>query len=390
MTYTATGLGLVKVAATPAAGQYAVSQVGVYSFNSADAGASVLLAYTYMATSGTAPASGSGTATVTVTDATDSLTATSTISYTAVAATLVCSPTSFPLGVATAFTLTGTNTSWTNGTKPKVTGGTNACVSNFTQSGQTLTGTLNPGSATGTLTMGDTTDSATANVTAAANVINNIVWHGDSLTYGQNGSNPGTTSATRLAQVINALGPIWQARNYGNPGHTISQMISELTATVNGYYDATKQNNILVVQGGHNDIGGGGLTAAQVIANIGTYLQTALAAHPWKIIWSTQPPAQYPGAYPANFDSIRDTINAYMRLNWQSLGIAALSDFALDFRMGLDGCEYNSTYYSGTDFTQPNYSLPEVDTGDLMYLLAALLGMGGLRTIEKLNGVAAK
>ena len=39
--------------------------------------------------------------------------------------------------------------------------------------------------------------------------INNAVWHGDSLTYGQNGNNPGTTSATRLAVVLNAVGPTW-------------------------------------------------------------------------------------------------------------------------------------------------------------------------------------
>jgi hypothetical protein len=87
--------------------------------------------------------------------------------------------------------------------------------------------------------MGDSTDSATANVTAAANVINNAVWHGDSLTYGQNGSNPGTTSATLLAVVLNALGPAWQGTNYGNSGHTIMQMISELGSHVNGLYDLT-------------------------------------------------------------------------------------------------------------------------------------------------------
>ena len=39
------------------------------------------------------------------------------------------------------------------------------------------------------------------------NEINNAVWHGDSLTYGQNGSNPGTPSATRVAVVLNAVGP---------------------------------------------------------------------------------------------------------------------------------------------------------------------------------------
>ena len=147
------------------------------------------------------------------------------------------SPTSFPLGVVTPFTMTGTGTSWTSSTKPTVTGGTDAFISNISVLGQVITGTLNPGSATGTLTMGDSTDSATANVTAAANVINNAVWHGDSLTWGQNGSNPGTASATRLAVVLNALGPTWQGTNYGHAGHTITQMISELGSDVNGLYD---------------------------------------------------------------------------------------------------------------------------------------------------------
>ena len=182
--------------------------------------------------------------------------------------------------------------------------------------------------------------------------INNAVWHGDSLTYGQNGSNPGTTSATRLAVVLNAVGPTWQGTNFGHPGHTITQMISELGSDVNGLYDGTKQNNYLIAQGGHNDIVQGA-DASTVISRIQSYCSTALAANPWKIIWSTEPPASDPGIYPPNFDSIRDTVNSYMRQHWQSLGIAALSDFALDPRMGCDGCEYNSTYYSNLDHTHP-------------------------------------
>ena len=34
--------------------------------------------------------------------------------------------------------------------------------------------------------------------------------------------------------------------------------------------------------------------------------------------------------------------------------------------------------------------LPPLDTGTLVSLLMALLGLGGMRTVEKLNGVAAK
>ncbi|HKT18010.1 MAG TPA: hypothetical protein VJR47_08215 [Stellaceae bacterium] len=44
--YAASGSPLAKVASAPAAGQYSVA-AGVYSFNSADAGAGVLISYTY-------------------------------------------------------------------------------------------------------------------------------------------------------------------------------------------------------------------------------------------------------------------------------------------------------------------------------------------------------
>jgi hypothetical protein len=46
--YAATGLPLTKVASAPASGQYSVA-VGVYTFNSADAGKAVLTSYTYTA-----------------------------------------------------------------------------------------------------------------------------------------------------------------------------------------------------------------------------------------------------------------------------------------------------------------------------------------------------
>jgi hypothetical protein len=47
--YAASGLPLAKVASAAAAGQYSVA-AGVYTFNSADAGASVLISYTYNVT----------------------------------------------------------------------------------------------------------------------------------------------------------------------------------------------------------------------------------------------------------------------------------------------------------------------------------------------------
>jgi hypothetical protein len=50
--YAATGLPFVKVASGPAAGQYSVSAVGVYTFAVGDASAAVLLCYTYTAATG--------------------------------------------------------------------------------------------------------------------------------------------------------------------------------------------------------------------------------------------------------------------------------------------------------------------------------------------------
>src|SRR5215472_7709849 len=91
-----------------------------------------------------------------------------------------------------------------------------------------------------------------------------------------------------------------------------------------------------------------------------------------------------PGIYPPNFDSIRDTVNSYMRQNWQSLGIAALSDFALDPRMGCDGCEYNTTYYSNLDHTHPT------DAGYTIwgsYDLAAVNSLDGSSQRERTQGL---
>jgi hypothetical protein len=53
VTYATTGLALTKVASAPAAGQYAVSTSGgIYTFAAGDAGASVLIAYTYTSSGG--------------------------------------------------------------------------------------------------------------------------------------------------------------------------------------------------------------------------------------------------------------------------------------------------------------------------------------------------
>lgn len=53
VSYAATGAPLTRVAASPATGQYTVSAGGSYGFAAGDAGAALVLGYSYLATSGT-------------------------------------------------------------------------------------------------------------------------------------------------------------------------------------------------------------------------------------------------------------------------------------------------------------------------------------------------
>ena len=195
---------------------------------------------------------------------------------------------------------------------------------------------LPPTTATGpwsdTITVSDATDtlSATAVITGSpATPVPgiNIVWHGTSLTYGTNSSAPGGTSTARVAAVLAGLGPAAQGVNHGVSGATLTQMIAAIPGTITPLYDATKAANILMVEGGHNDYYDGGsftITSAQVEALITSYCSAALAAHPWLIVWSMEPPAANP-AYPPNFDALRDASNAWLATHWRSLGIASLA-----------------------------------------------------------------
>ena len=73
------------------------------------------------------------------------------------------SPTTAATGAGNvAFTLTGTNTSWTGGTTATLSGGTGASIVSQSISGQVITATVNVGTSAGTLTFGDSDDAATA------------------------------------------------------------------------------------------------------------------------------------------------------------------------------------------------------------------------------------
>ena len=194
---------------------------------------------------------------------------------------------------------------------------------------------------------GSITAFAVTDAGQAATPALNVVWHGDSLTNGQLGSNAGTTSAPRLAAVLAGLGVAnVTASNQGNQGHTITQMIGELPA-INALYDAGKAVNVLVVQGGHNDLNQGA-TAADVLSRWQTYFAAALAAHPWRVVLATEPDATGSGL-PAAWTAAKNVANAALAQKWRGWGVAAFSDISRDVRIGVAGAGANTTYFQPTD-----------------------------------------
>ena len=285
------------------------------------------------------------------------------------------SPATFPVGAVTPFTMTGTGTAWTGSTFPSVSNG--AFVSNVVVSGQVITGTVYP-VAIGAATFSENTDSATASATVSANTQINIVGVGDSLTYGANGSNGGTPQAPRMAAISDAIGPTSVVSNTGVPGQTITQMISQYSSQINALWQAGK-TNILLLQGGHNDYGGGA-TVSQVISRLTTFIATAKAAHSWQVVLTTEPPAAN-GSYGVLFDSQkRGAANSIIRATWAAMGANAVSDVAADSLIGMDGQEYNATYYNSDHihFTDTGYRRwGSIDAQAILRLITPALNTAG-------------
>lgn len=283
--------------------------------------------------------------------------------------TVAISPTSFPLGVATPFTLTGTGTSWTSTTIPTVSGGSGAYVSNFGINGQTITGTLLPGTATGTLTVGNSTDNATTPVTATANITTVLHFDGDSLTRGYQGTGDNTINAIRLQTVANGFGPTALVFNTGIGGQTYAQMQGRLAANACTNYQAGKLN-ILIVEGGPNDIENGA-SATTVETSITSYLAAAKACHPdFRITLETILPGANGTSQPL-YDATRSTVNTWIRTSTTPLGVYSISDVAKDSLIGQSGQEYNSTYYQSDRLHLTDAGYSRMGNYDLGAILAA-------------------
>ncbi len=183
-------------------------------------------------------------------------------------------------------------------------------------------------------------------------VMGQVICHGDSLTRGENASTGlGTATGTTYPGVLaKALGPVWRVTNIGTGGWPLGALIGEAPTKVDPLFDPALKQNVLIVFGGTNDLGGGHKSARTAFGDLVSYCRARRAAHPWRILVVTPPVAAYPGVYPADFDAQMVQYDALIRRNWRFFA-DGIVDVGADPRFGAPGAEHNPAYFSGKDFT---------------------------------------
>lgn len=205
-----------------------------------------------------------------------------------------------------------------------------------------------------------------------------VVCHGDSLTRGENASSGlGTATGTAYPAVLaRTLGPAWRVTNVGTSGWTINLLTGEAPKKVDPLFAPHLAENVLIIFGGTNDLGGARESAATAFGKLTAYCRARKAAHPWRILVVTPPVAAYPRVYPADFDAQMVQYDALIRRNWRSFADGII-DVQADPRLGAPGAEYDPAYFNSRDFTHltdAGYAIVGQDAAAVVRL-----GTGGRR-----------
>ena len=232
-----------------------------------------------------------------------------------------------------------------------------------------------------------------------------VVCHGDSLTWGANASsglgtpgvlreqassplpsadvspNHGTaTDTTYPAVLARTLGPAWRVRSLGTGGWNFGPLTGEAPTKIDPLFDPHLAENVLIIFGGTNDLGGARESAGTAFGRLTAYCRARKAAHPWRILVVTPPVAAYPRVYPADFDAQMVQYAALIRRNWRAFA-DGIVDVQADPRLGAPGAEYNPAYFNSRDFTHltdAGYALVGKDAA------AAIVRLGaGDRRVDK-------
>jgi lysophospholipase L1-like esterase len=141
----------------------------------------------------------------------------------------------------------------------------------------------------------------------------------------------------RMVSVTN------QAVNASVMGGAATPNITSRASIVDACYDSRKSKNVLVLFGGTNDMHFGD-TGATTYSRLVPYCQ-ARQATGYKVVVLTAMPRSDAGNA-VGFEAERQTYNASIRANWRTFA-DALVDVALDARIGLPGCQLDTTYFNG-------------------------------------------
>lgn len=178
----------------------------------------------------------------------------------------------------------------------------------------------------------------------------NIAWEGDSITDPNTGF---VLSTLQYPYIITRAAPLYlNAKIFAVSGNQVSDLTAR-QATVNAYFDSAHYSyNILSILIGTNDIVTGGKSAATVYADLKTYCQLMLAAHPWKIVIIAVLPRDGNGTTAAVFNPIRNALNNLIA--GDPTFYSYFINPTTEVHVWCDSCSSNPTYYfAGGDNTHP-------------------------------------
>jgi len=175
--------------------------------------------------------------------------------------------------------------------------------------------------------------------------INQIFFVGDSLTSGFNlGQQYGSNVFGFAWQTMNSLGPGYFYHNYSADGARMDYMYANFVTPVNALYNTNFAKNIVVVEGGINDL----LSGVDVATVIEPRMQTLCNAYKsagFKVVVCTVTP------FLANeYETSRQTFNTWIRANYASFAHAVADFGASGNGIGSVNDQNNATNYQ-TDKT---------------------------------------
>jgi lysophospholipase L1-like esterase len=165
----------------------------------------------------------------------------------------------------------------------------------------------------------------------------NIVFDGDSLTFGSTATDPYPD------QVMRVLRPEIRWVNFGIGGQKLYTMLENAPTKVDPLYDAALGRNVCVIWGGTNDIRWWGHKPPAVYQHLRDYCLGRRVKGFTVVVLTLLPRTD--GDYPELFETYRQDVNRRIRQGW--VGFAdALIDVGADPLIGSAGCEVDLRFFS--------------------------------------------